>query len=119
MQVLHFIKLSRLEKRVRKSLLYFEELETANLNRKELKDLTWQTCFVSTETWRNLRIATQCFLHYGYVVIEYAESHPALIPKFNALSVTHSNTSVLEAWFSLVRNMKLDSAINYGTAVGT
>ena len=108
MRVLHFIKLSRLEERVRKSLLYFEELETANLNWKKLKDRTWKKRFLSTETWKNLRIAVRDFFQYGYAVIEYAESHPALIPKFNALSVTHSNTSVLEAWFSLVRNMKLD-----------
>ena len=94
--------MSRLEEKVRKSLLYFEELETANLNRKKLKDRTWQNRFLSTETWKNLRIAVQGFFQYGYAVIEYAESHLALISKFNALSVKQSNTSVLEAWFSLV-----------------
>ena len=32
---------------------------------------------------------------------------------------TMSNTSVLEAWFSLVRQIKLDSATSYPTAVST
>ena len=87
---------------MRKSLLYFEELETATLNRKEQKDPTWQTRFLSTETWRNLRIACQGFFQYYRAVIEYADSHPDLIPTFHAVSVTYTNTSVLEAWFSLV-----------------
>ena len=38
---------------------------------------------------------------------------------FYGVSVAHSNTNVLEAWFFLVRQMKLDSATSYPTAVST
>ena len=62
--------------------------------------------------------ACRGFFEYCRAVIKFAEENECTIPKFHGISVAHSNTSVLEAWFSLVRNMRLDSATSYGSAVG-
>ena len=49
--------------------------------------------------------------------MHYAETTIDSVPKMHGVSVAHSNLSVLEAWFSLVKNMKLDSGTSYESAV--
>ena len=50
-------------------------------------------------------------------MIEMADKWKGYIPKFSCISPAHSNTSVLEAWFSLVRKENLDDAVNYPAVV--
>ena len=52
-------------------------------------------------------------------MIAYADKYGASIRPVYAISPAHANTSVLEAWFSLARQMRADSAISYHHAVGS
>jgi len=109
---------SSLETNVQKPLQYFGELRQAAVRRKDGGNVNWEKTFLAKETWRNLRIACRGFFEYCRAIIKFAKDSGDDIPAFYAVSVAHSNSSVLEAWFSLVRNMRLDSATSYGSAVG-
>ena len=54
------------------------------------------------------------FLVYCLYVITYAKYAPVgSVTKFFVVSMAHSDSSVLGAWFSAVRNTKQDSATRY------
>ena len=107
--------LYRFESEIIKNLNYFHGLWTAQQTRRaqlDKGDKSWQKDFLASETWRNLRMTCRGFFGYCRYVIQYADAHRAEI-KFNAISPAHSNSSVIEAWFSLVRMAKQDSAPCY------
>lgn len=59
------------------------------------------------------------FMEYCRSVIDYAKKAPdGSMPKFYAINPAHSNSSILEAWFSAVRNTKSDSTPSYAHFVG-
>ena len=88
------------------------------MQRKAAGNKSWEETFLARETWRNLRISCRGFFEYCRAIIKFAGENKESIPEFHGISVAHSNTSVLEAWFALVRNMRLDSASTYGSMVG-
>ena len=107
------------ERQVMKSLDYFESLRARQLERRDNKFEHWRKTFLeSGKTWNNLRITCRGFFDYCHAVMKYADFNTGMIPTLHGISVAHSNTSILEAWFSLVRNMRVDSGTTYGTAVG-
>eukprot|EP00986_Skeletonema_menzelii_P020755 scaffold32210_cov114-Skeletonema_menzelii.AAC.1 len=103
------------EAEIIKNLNYFHDLWTAQQKRKELLqkgDKSWQKDFLASETWRNLRMTCRGFFGYCRYVIQYAASHRDTI-KFTGVSPAHSNSSVIEAWFSLVRMARQDDGARY------
>ena len=59
------------------------------------------------------------FMEYCRSVIDYAKKAPdGSMPKFYAINPAHSNSSILEAWFSAVRNTKSDSTPSYAHFFG-
>ena len=108
-----------LEKQIRKSLNYFQLLRRRQLDSRENGDENWAKTFLDTgKTWTNIRKTCKGFIEYCRASIEYAKTHSEKLPSFHGVSVAHSNSSVLEAWFSLIRNMNLDSATTYESGVG-
>jgi len=109
------------EELVRGSMKYFEEwkLETDNAmtnanNPSEQHELS--KCFMSIVTYNDLRICVSGFFLYARSIlkaIEGGSSSGFFVP------VLHSNTSSLEAWFSLVRLAHKDTSCHYITAVST
>jgi len=84
------------------------------MERRAAGDKNWEPTFLAPETWRNLRITCRGFLSYCRSVIEYAAAAPPQsIPKFYGINMAHSNSSVIEAWFSAVRNSNQDSTPRY------
>jgi hypothetical protein len=107
--------IDRYEEQVKKSLDYFHRLWLKQQDRRsKLKpgDDSWQSQFLASKTWLNLR--TTCCGFFGYCrnIFQYADSHKDDIACY-AISPAHSNSSVIEAWFSLVRGCNGDSATNY------
>jgi hypothetical protein len=78
----------------------------------EQGDTSWQKEFLAAETWRNLRMTCRGFFGYCRCVLAYAEKNPDTI-KTKSISPSHSNSSVLEAYFSLVRMYHQDDAPSY------
>lgn len=102
---------------MKQSLNYFHGLWSKQQERRKLldsSDTSWQSQFLAPETWRNLRMTCRGFFCYCRSVISYAKSHNL---KFYALSPAHANSSVIEAWFSLVRSSGGDSATGYAAFV--
>ena len=84
------------------------------LERKLAKDEHWELSFLATETWRNLRMTCRGFTAYCRSVFKYADNAPeGSMRKVYAVNPAHSNSSILEAWFSAVRNTKSDSTPSY------
>jgi hypothetical protein len=71
----------------------------------------WQKWFISHQTYLNMRIGTSGFFQCARYVLDQsgAQSVPFL----------HSNTSILEACFSMIRAGKGDTALHYPGMVGT
>ena len=60
----------------------------------------------------------QFYIEYCWAYIQYTKSNYESTPKFHGVNVAHSNSSITEAWFSLVCSMNLDSATTYDSPVG-
>jgi hypothetical protein len=102
------------ESELKKNLNYFHGLWDAQQSRRafmEKGDKSWQKEFLAAETWRNLRMTCRGFFGYCRAVLAYADSHPDI--KSKSISPSHSNSSVLEAYFSLVRMYHQDDAPSF------
>jgi len=107
------------ENMVRDSMAYFEdwkaeidELMANNTeNRHELSK-----GFMSIVTYNDLRICVSGFFSYTRTILKNLDNDN---PSELFVPVLHSNSSALEAWFSLVRSNDMDSSCDYATAVST
>jgi len=100
---------------VKRSLNYFHRLWLKQQERRENGDKNWQPQFLAADTWKNLRTTCRGFFGYCRSIIDYASKHNNI--KLYAVSPAHANSSVIEAWFSLVRCSGQDSATSYGAFV--
>ena len=117
--IFHYSMLrARFEEQIKKSLDYFEVMRKKQLIRKKDKKEGWEATFLESETWTNLRMTCRGFFAYCRYAIRLGEEWAHLIPKFPAVSPAHSNTSIIEAWFSLVQKQRMDDAVNYPSFVG-
>jgi len=89
---------------VRQSMTYFEDWK------KDADQSRNNKAFLSMITFSDLRICVAGFFAYACLVLN---SGVAFIP------MLHSNTSILEAFFSLIRSMKKETARDYPNAVST
>jgi len=96
---------------VKRSLNYFHRLWSKQQERRENGDKNWQPQFLAADTWKNLRTTCRGFFGYCRSIIDYASKHNSI--KLYAVSPAHANSSVIEAWFSLVRSGGQDSATSY------
>lgn len=110
--ILNVLLLCRYEKQVKDSLEYFESLRQAQLLRG---GENMEKTFLAHETWRNLRISCRGFFAYCREMIRCADEYgqEGMIQKFHCVSPAHSNSSPIEAWFSVVRASRQDSATSY------
>ena len=100
---------------MKQSLNYFHRLWLKQQERRDNGDKNWEAQFLSAETWRNLRITCRGFFGYCRSIIDYASTHDNI--KLYAVSPAHANSSIIEAWFSLVRRSGQDSGTSYGAIV--
>jgi len=92
------------EGKVRQSMEYFQEWK------RDADQSQNNKAFLSMITYSNLRICVAGFFAYARLVLH---SGVEFVP------MLHSNTSILEALFSLVRSMKKETARDYPKAVST
>ena len=98
---------------------YFDSMCQQQLERQEEGIDNWDKMFLDLgKTWCNIRKTCKGFIAYCRAAIQYAATNREKIPKCVSVAVAHSNSSVLEAWFSLVRGMNFDSATAYEGGVG-
>jgi len=112
------------EKVFKNSLMYFgnwyNDTQRAKdkLHKKEEKSMEWQKWFISPQSYLNWRTGICGFLRYCRYTwkVQEEEDNVCLL---NYIPCLHSNTSILEAYFSLVRARKGDTPLKYATMVGT
>lgn len=111
---LHVSYYYRYENQVKESLEYFESLRQVQLQRSGENAAK---TFLAPETWRNLRITCRGFFAYCREMIVRADQYQKLgkIKNFYCVSPAHSNSSPIEAWFSVVRGSRQDSATTYAS----
>jgi len=98
------------ENNLHESLEYFKQWkESCDRNTGNIHN------FLSLITYHNLRVTVCGFIAYTRLVISIATPQGTLL----YVPALHSNTSSLEAWFSLVRSMRKESCHDYGTVVST
>ena len=100
------------EAEVKSALDYFEAWRTASLQLKAKNDPAWEKAFISTITYRNLRIGVRGFFSYCRLAFQLPDP-PSCVP------FLHSNQSSLEATFSHIRRVGGDSSLNYRSAITT
>ncbi|KAL7537399.1 hypothetical protein ACHAXR_010210 [Thalassiosira sp. AJA248-18] len=116
---LQWHNIDRYEEQIKKCLDCFERMRRRQLERRLAGDENWKLSFFASETWRNLRITCRGFFAYCRAIIEYSDYAPkGSIQKVYGVSPAHSNSSILEAWFSAVRNSNQDSGTSYAAFVG-
>ena len=83
----------------------------ATLKQQNPSSKEWEKWFISHQTYLNMRIGISGFFVYARYVLAHS----------GAISVPflHSNTSILEAYFSMIRAGKGDTALQYPGMVGT
>jgi len=104
--------IDKIEAEVKSALDYFEAWRMASLQLKAKKDPAWEKAFISTITYRNLRIGVRGFFSYCRSVFQLPDP-PSYVP------FLHSNQSSLEATFSHIRRVGGDSSLNYPSAITT
>ena len=99
---------------------YFDVTRKKQLQRRDAKDKEWQLLFLSTETWKKIRITCRGFFLYCRSLIDYSDNAPkGSIVKICVISPAHSNYSAIEAHFSTVRGANQDSATKYAAFIGS
>jgi hypothetical protein len=93
------------------TLEYFETWRTRQLQLRTLDDKEWKRKFLSPITYLHLRIGIAGFFSYVRIVLN-EQNGPSYVP------FLHSNSSTIEAWFSMVRGAKQDTPVGYRGAVG-
>ena len=98
------------EKETRSALECFEAWRLASLQLKQQGNPAWEQSFISTTTYKNLRIGVCGFFQYCRLV--FLLPNPPSYVKF-----LHANQSSLEATFSHIRYLGGDSVHNYPSAI--
>jgi hypothetical protein len=105
-------KIDSYEEYVKSKLDYFSGWKEMQLARQAAKCDDWLKSFLAPETWKNLRIAVTGFLGYTRAIL-------SACPDVAFVPFLHSNTSIIEAFFSCQRSRQQINAMSYASGVGT
>ena len=96
---------------LKQKMTFFGKWKEAQLKRKEAKEDNWAETFLAPQTWTNLRCTVCGFFQYAQSMLKNFPSDAKYIP------MLASNTSSLEATFSLIKSMGGQNAQTYATRV--
>jgi hypothetical protein len=106
-----------IEARLTMAMEFFQEWRSdqlkakAELKKTDTSSKAWERWFLAHQTYLHMRIGIVGFLCYARNV--FALGAADFVP------FLHSNTSILEAYFSQVRRMNRDTPLKYKAAAGT
>lgn len=102
----HILDIDVEQSRMTKYLLYLEDWRQESLKLKNLSQAEWEKTFMSTATYKNIRLAVCGFFCYARMLFSLPNA-PFYVP------YCHAHQSSIENVFSRSRSMKRDTASGF------